>query len=349
MRDSVLFRREWSWSEGDGVSEVASRSRPDAPEVPAWTYREVAVLEEFPRTGWGRRGYDEVAVDAFMAQVSRDLTAADEEITDLRGEVDRLHQYIRRQWAAVAAAERAAARATGAPLPEPGEAGPSTPAAQARAVLTQAQELADRRLAQADQRLAEAEREAAERVALAEQVARRRIAEADEEASRRIGRAEAAAAQRLSAGERLAEEALGNARQESDHRRAQSRDDVRRLLHQARTRYADIVTRAHRRADRAAEAALGEFGERPGDDAARARIELEMKAAYLRTFAKVSRAALTVALDVTAREFDGLLRSSSLEEELAKGLDPATPRPPDLAALPAPGRPPLLALVPSPS
>ncbi len=384
MSDSVLIRRELLAAlpvagrdesievatgqrpaKGECVSEAASATR-DVPEVPAWTYREVVVLDRFPRAPWGRRGYDEVAVDAFMAQVSQGLESAGAEITDLRGEVDRLHQYIRRQWTAVAAAEAETARAQGRPEPRPGST--ATPAAQAQAVLSQAQELADRRLAEADERLREAEqraaehvaaaeRQSAERVARAEQAARVVLGEADEEAVRRIGRARAAAAEQLDAGERMAEQLLATARQESDARRARCREDVRRLLRQAHTRYEDVVTRAHQRADRAAEVALSEFADRPqaGDGPDNTRLQLEMKAAYLRTFAKVSRIALTAALDVTAREFDRLLGASGggLEDELGRRLDgfPDT----DLAASgptgadPAPTRQPVLALVPTPT
>jgi cell division septum initiation protein DivIVA len=199
------------------------------------------------------RGYAETSVDAFAGQVVRELSVAEDQITDLRAEVDRLHTYIRRQWTAVAAAEAAGDRSAGRSTPV-GDL--VSPAAQARAVLHRAQEIADRRLAQADERLAEAE-------TIAEQVL------------------------------------------------TEAHSDSTRLLLVARSRYEDIVIRAHQRADRAAELALDEFEHHDGrgtDDAGRVRAELEVKAAYLRTFAKVSRAALQAALDVTAREFDRLLK-----------------------------------------
>jgi hypothetical protein len=55
-------------------------------------------------------------------------------------------------------------------------------------------------------------------------------------------------------------------------------------------------------------------------DGGRLRAELEMKAAYLSTFAKVSRAALHAALDVTAREFDRLLGASASRERVQSDL-----------------------------
>ena len=249
-----------------------------------WTYRPVAVPATFARTPWGHRGYDEAGVDAFADQVAKDLAAAEAEIGDLRAEVDRLHTYIRRQWAAVAAAEAAGDRSAG----RPGEL--VSPTAQARAVLTQAQEIAERRLAEADDRLAEA-------------------------------------AQRLSRADVLAEQVLAEARAEADGRRARAADDARRLLLGARSRYEDIVVRAHQRADRAAELAVGELEDHDvtrDSGTGRARAELEVKAAYLRTFAKVSRAALQAALDVTAREFDRLLgASASIEVDEGAPVQPS--------------------------
>jgi hypothetical protein len=148
----------------------------------------------------------------------------DEQLARLRDEIARLHRYIRRQWSAVAAAQ---SNEVGG--------GPISPAAQARAVLRKAQEIADRRLAEA-----------------------------------------------------------------GPHVTRHPRQDAGRLLLLAPARYGDIVVRAHQRAGLAAEAA---FDERMS----RARAELEMRAAYLRTFVKVSRAALQGELEVTAQEFDDLL------------------------------------------
>src|SRR4051794_18189930 len=120
---------------------------------PAWSYRPELEPSVFPRSGWGQRGYEATAVDSFVDQVIKDRDAAAEQISDLRAEVDRLHRYIRRQWAAVAAAESAGAKQSGRPVDQSGLV---SPAAQARAVLSQAQEIAERRLAQADARLGEA-------------------------------------------------------------------------------------------------------------------------------------------------------------------------------------------------
>jgi cell division septum initiation protein DivIVA len=231
-------------------------------------------VTRFPRTPWGHRGYDETVVDEFADRAGRDLAAAEHEIVGLRAEVERLHTYIRRQWAAVAAAETADGHQGGAPA----RAGDLvSPAVQARAVLDQAQEIVDRRLADADLQIAE-----------------------------RISRADVLAAQ-----------VLTEARSEAEGRRARAVDDADRLLLLARSRYEEIVIRAHHRADQAAEMALDEFehqDDRQSGDGGRARAELEVKAAYLRTFAKVSRAALQAALDVTAREFDRLLGASASDE-----------------------------------
>jgi cell division septum initiation protein DivIVA len=310
--------------------------------VEAWSYRQTAEVDTFPRTPWGHRGYDELAVDRFVVEVSQDLTAADQEITDLRVEVDRLHRYIRRQWAAVAAAE--AAGAQGGERVDSGAA--ASPAAQARAVLTQAQEIADRRLAQADERLAEADRLAAERLAHADRLAQSRLVQADELVSGRIAEADETAGQRLSRIDSIAEQVLSEAQQDAVARRVQAVDDVRQLLLLGRTRYEDIVLRAHQRADRAAEAALHEFesSAKLTDVTGRARVELELKAAYLRTFAKVSRAALQGALEVTAREFDRLLSSAHLMTSGAAmiampDVEPRTDQPRIDPARPDPARP----------
>ena len=182
---------------------------------------------------------------AFANAAAPDLSPADlrdDEQPALRAEIDRLHRYIRRQWAAVAAAQSAEAESesragagAGSVGSGPVAAGPISPAAQARAVLRKAQEVADRRLAEA-----------------------------------------------------------------GPHVTRHPRQDAGRLLLLAPARYGDIVVRAHQRAGLAAEAAHDER-------ATPARAELEMKAAYLRTFAKVSRAALQGELEVTAREFEDLL------------------------------------------
>jgi cell division septum initiation protein DivIVA len=321
---------------GPGVPRVRPRAAHAAPteyrepghesawtRQPLWSERQGLESVSFARTPWGHRGYEEPAVDAFVSQVVQDLRAADEQIGDLRAEVDRLHRYIRRQWTAVATAESAER-----PQGEPDEGAMVTPAAQAQAVLTQAQEIAERRLAEADDRLAaaeQAEREAAELLESTGRQVEAKLADADREATRLIAESDGAAARQLNRVDAIAERVLVEARQDADERRTQAQG----LLVLARSRYEDIVVRAHRRADRAAEMALDEF-QGPGttDDAGRARVELEMKAAYLRTFAKVSRAALQAALDVTAREFDRLVGATAAAEK-ATGSEPAENALPD--------------------
>ncbi|HST86474.1 MAG TPA: hypothetical protein VLL08_32350 [Kineosporiaceae bacterium] len=291
-----------------GRSTAPESAYPGRP-TSVWSYRPGLEPSAFPRTNWGHRGYDETSVDAFVEQVLKDRDAAELQISDLRTEVDRLHRYIRRQWAAVAAAESESAG--------PRQGGRSveglvTPAAQARAVLSQAQEIADRRLAEADARLTDAERQAEDRLASADREIQIKLMDADSQASRLIGAGQEEAAHRLTRVDMIAEQVLIEAGQDAANRRAQAEDDATRLLLLARTRYQDLVVRAHQRADRAAEVALTEI-EHPTTtfDGGRVRAELEMKAAYLRTFAKVSRASLRAALDVTAREFDRLLGASA--------------------------------------
>ncbi len=273
-----------------------------------WHFRPEIASAEFPRTGWGHRGYDEAAVDTFVQRTGDELAAAQDQIQDLRLEVDRLHRYIRRQWAAVAAAE--------SPDVAGAELNTASPAAQARAVLTQAQEIADRRLADARNRLGEADRLAGERLAQADQRAADLLSQAGDLVTRRIGEADAAAAQRLDRADAIANEVLRDAQQDATKRRAAAQGDAKRLLAVARSCYEDIVIRAHRRADHAAELALHEYEEAATEtgDAGRARAELEIKAAYLRTFAKVSRTALQAALDISGRDFDRLLGASAAAE-----------------------------------
>ena len=288
-------------------------ARPTAPDsaypgrpTSVWSYRPGLEPSAFPRTNWGHRGYDEPSVDAFVEQVVKDRDAAELQISDLRTEVDRLHRYIRRQWAAVAAAE-----STGPQQSSRSVEGLVSPAAQAQAVLSQAQEIADRRLAEADARLTDAERQAADRVAAADREIQIKLMDADSQVSRLIGAGEDEAAHRLTRVDMIAEQVLIEAGRDAANRRDQAEDDANRLLLLARTRYQDLVVRAHQRADRAAEVALTEIDHPTTADGGRLRAELEMKAAYLRTFAKASRASLRAALDVTAREFDRLLGASA--------------------------------------
>jgi hypothetical protein len=262
-------------------------------------------------------------VDSWMHQAAQERSAAEDEIRDLRAEVDRLHRYIRRQWTAVAAAESAGRGPDNEVSPD----GLISPEAQARAVLVQAQEIAEHRMAQADARLTEAQRQASDRLAHADRQARLTLVEADREAARRIAESDGVACRRLATVDGIAEQVLTEARQDAEARRVRAQVDSNRLLLLARTRYQDLVTRAHQRADRAAELALDEYQQpriqqsgSATQDTGRTRVELELKAAYLRTFAKVSRAALQAALDVTAREFDRLLGATVLHE----ALSPAT-------------------------
>jgi hypothetical protein len=180
-------------------------------------------------------------------------------------------------------------------------------------VLSQAQEIADRRLAQADARLAEIQRQADDLLEHADRQIQIKLVDAERQAGGLIDAGQAAAAQRLSQADEMAEQLLIEARQHATERRARAEDDASRVLNSARSRYEDIVLRAHQRAGRAAEVALAEIQTPrtvPALDSVRVRAELEMKAAYLRTFAKASRAALQAALDVTAREFERLLGAS---------------------------------------
>ena len=280
-----------------------------------WSYRPGQEPAPFPLSQWGLRGYDEMSVDTFVQQLIRDRDAADQQIADLRAEVDRLHRYIRRQWAAVAAAESASAHAAG----RPDEPGPLvSPAAQARAVLNQAQEIAEHRLAEADARLRETQLQVSDQLARADRQAEAARLDAEQQAGLLVSAGAEAAARRLHEVDTMAEQVLAEARQEA----------VNRL---ARARYEDIVVRAHQRADRAAEMALAELGpgasDPAGADRTRTRAELEMTAAYLRTFAKVSRAGLQTALEVTAGEFDQLLGASAGREPGARPPEPVAPEP----------------------
>lgn len=189
-------------------STTADSAYPGRP-ASVWSYRPGLEPSTFPRTSWGHRGYDETSVDSFVEQAVKDRDAADQQISDLRAEVDRLHRYIRRQWTAVAAAESASAQASGRPVEAGGLA---SAAAQARAVIRQAQEIAERRLAQADARLSEAERQAADRLERADREVQIKLMDADRQASRLIGAGEDVAAKRLTKVDAIAEQILVEAR-----------------------------------------------------------------------------------------------------------------------------------------
>ena len=64
----------------------------------------------FPRSPVGRRGLHEDAVEGFRDYVAQALERADAERASLIAEIDRLHQYIRTQWACHRPSGRAGAR-----------------------------------------------------------------------------------------------------------------------------------------------------------------------------------------------------------------------------------------------
>ena len=94
----------------------------------------------------------------------------------------------------------------------------------------------------------------------------------------------------------------------------------------ARAQYEDLVIRAHGRADQAATVAVTEYERQAAesDDPAAAGALLEVRAAYLQTFAQVSRDALQSVLASSGREFDDLLAQAG-EEEAGDLPLPATP------------------------
>src|SRR5690349_4292575 len=134
-----------------GVGDAQGSTGGDA----GWRHRPALARPAFPKTTWGHRGYDEAAVDAFARDASVKLHAADAEVDELRSEIDRLHRYIRRQWATIAAAgEKDGARHDAAATDA------NSPAAQARAVLAHANEIAQRHIAAATRRETDADRRA---------------------------------------------------------------------------------------------------------------------------------------------------------------------------------------------
>jgi len=188
----------------------------------------------------GYRGYDdESTVDLYLEHLRVGLTVTDGEVARLRAEVERLHRYIRRQWAVVAVAATEAGRP------------PVSPADQAWAVLARAQKIADR--------------------------------------------------------------LLTGARPENLPGPAVDRWGW--SCGPAQTLYEQIVVRAHRQADRATAVARDELDSGLAlDRSGRVRAELELKATYLRTFAKTSRSALPAAVELTAGEFGRLMGVSGSSE-----------------------------------
>src|SRR5689334_17970320 len=270
--------------------------------APGWRHRPPLRRQAFPKTSWGHRGYDEPTVDAFVRDATIKLSAADREVDELRSEIDRLHRYIRRQWQAIAAAEERDGAPSG------GDAASASPAAQARAVLAHANEIAQRHIAAATRRGEEAERQAEGTLVAADAEASRRMAAGDAAAAARVASAEDVAGQRLASADAMAEEVLAEAGRRAAHRLRRAGDEARRVLTEARDRYEELVVRSHGRADQAAAVALAEF-DAAGDPAAH-----EARAAYLQSFADVSRAAVEAVLDSSVRAFDELLAEMSQEE-----------------------------------
>jgi len=271
----------------------------------------------FPRSPVGRRGLHEEVVEEFRDYVAGALEHADRERASLLAEIDRLHAYIREQWANGAATgpEQDPLAAT------PAESvnghrhaevrrrdglldDPSSPAGQALEVLARAQALADQRMAQAQERLDGAERmvedaesrldRAEKRAGLAMDQARRSITEADDAIQERWERADREIAARRAAADA-----------EIDHRLGAVEEEAFAVIERAWNQYEEILARAHRRSEYAAQRALEDYHDEsavelfgPG-----VRAELEMKAAYMRTFGRVSAAALRATMDAVRQEF----------------------------------------------
>ena len=299
------------------VSAEGDRDGYRRDEGAGWRHRTALRRPQFPRTPWGHRGYDESTVDAFARDAVIKVTAAELEVEELRSEIDRLHRYIRRQWAAIAAAADGAS---------PPDANGASPAAQARAVLAHANESAQRHVAAATRRLDEAERQAEERLVAAETEAARRVAVAEASGAVRVARAEDVASQRLASADAMAEEVLAEAGRRAAQRLRRASEEARRVTGEARAGYQEVLAGAHSRADQAATVALHEYEARAAveDDPARAGELRELRAAYLRTLARVSRAAMETVVASSVREFDDLLAQVG-EEEAADPHLPATP------------------------
>jgi hypothetical protein len=286
-------------------------------EGAGWRHRTALRRPQFPKTPWGHRGYDEATVDAFARDAVIKTTAAELEVEELRSEIDRLHRYIRRQWAAIAAA------ADGVTPPE---ASGASPAAQARAVLAHANEIAQRHVAAATRRVEEAERQAEETLAAAEAEAERRVAVSEASGAVRVSRAEDVASQRLASADAMAEEVLAEAGRRAAHRLRRASEEARRVMTEARARYEDLLASGHGRADQAAIVALHEYEARAAveDDPARAGELRDLRAAYLRTLSRVSRTAMETVVTSSVREFDDLLAEMGQAEAADPHL-PATP------------------------
>jgi hypothetical protein len=286
-----------------------------------WRLVPAEVLElEFPVTAVGRRGLQVEPVEQFRRWAVQSLDRAGAESAALRAEIERLHLYIRSQWsgadpdrAAPVPGQPAAAQSDGSLVaaPDPIASGQvpaqggGTPIGQALEVLARAQRIADERIAAAERRAEQAEHRAAaaqamvengeKRAALAREQARHSVLEADEVIEQRWARAETQISDRLADAE---QEALG-------------------VVARACREYEEILTRAHRRAEQAAERALGDVRDEASQESPGRPVpaDLEMKAAYLQTFARVSGAALRATLDVTRQEFARLRSGRAAELE----------------------------------
>jgi hypothetical protein len=193
---------------------------------------------------------------------------------------------------------------------------PASPAGQALEVLARAQAIADQRVAEAQARLedadvqmAEAERlvESAEkRASLAHEQARRCMAEADEAIQQRWERAEQEMAARRATAEA-----------EINYRLGSVEDDAVRVIERAWNEYEDVLTRAHRRSEHAAQRALEDYHDESAVELSgpTVRAELEMKAAYLRTFGRASAAAQRSTLEIVRQELQRLTGPAGQAEQ----------------------------------
>jgi hypothetical protein len=299
----------------------------DEVRAPGWWPESVRQVLRwgFPRSPVGRRGLHEDAVEGFRDYVARALEQADAERASLLAEIDRLHSYIRTQWAADAPAERD----DDVPVTTPGEGQwdgctrwsgssevvrqdgyadlPASPAGQALDVLAKAQAIADQRIAEAEARLHEAELRAAQaerrvesaeqRAGLAQEQARRCMAEADEALQQRWDEAEQEIATRRACADA-----------EISRRLSAVEDDALRVIERAWDEYEVVLTRAHRRSEHAAQRALEDYHDETAVELSgpTVRAELEMKAAYLRTFGRASAAAQRSTLEVVRQELQRL-------------------------------------------
>ena len=335
-----------------------------------WGRASKRVLDtRFAWTPVGRRGLRPDAVERFRTQVADALERAGAESAALRAEIDRLHSYIRTQWAAAAAngtqpADGAppagAGAATSSPCSCGGEAADPgrsrTPIGQALEVIARAQAVADQRLAAAEATVAAAERRMADadrlvvtaekRAAMAREAARNSVIEADDAIEERWTRAERETAERVAAVEELVSRRL-----------AAVEEEARGVVERAFGQYQDILARVHRRAESAAERALEDFQDEETAElfGPAVHAELEMKAAYLKTFARASGAALRATLDVTRSELQRLRPEAEPPTEIpayrisASGAVEELPAPAVVSVrLPAAADIPLLTIVPPP-